>query len=59
MQRKDFVDDQVEKLTIFSYGQPKGKNTDKYNVHTYDAWNVEFIAERASAGRLEHKTRTY
>ena len=26
MQRKDFIDD---KLTIFSYGKPKGKNTDK------------------------------
>ena len=29
MQHKDFVDDRVEKLTIFSYGQPKNKNTDK------------------------------
>ena len=29
MQRKDFVDDRVEKLTIFSYGQPKDKNADK------------------------------
>ena len=28
VQRKDFVDDRVEQLTIFSYGQPKGKNTD-------------------------------
>ena len=25
----DFVNDQVEKLTIFSYGQPKDKNTGK------------------------------
>ena len=29
VQGKDFVDDRVEKPTIFSYGQPKGKNTDK------------------------------
>ena len=27
--RKDFVDDRVEKLMIFSYGQPKDKNTDR------------------------------
>ena len=27
VQRIDFVDDQVVKLTIFSYGQPKGKST--------------------------------
>ena len=30
VQRKDFVDDRVEMLAIFSYGQPKGMNTDKY-----------------------------
>ena len=29
VQRKDFVDDRIEKLIIFSCGQPKGKNTDK------------------------------
>ena len=29
VQRKDFVEDQVVKLTIFSYGQPKSKSTDK------------------------------
>ena len=35
MQHKDLIDDRVEKLTIFSYGQPKGKNTDKgYRTHT-------------------------
>ena len=35
MQRKDFVDDRVEKLMIFSFGQPKGKNTDKgYRAYT-------------------------
>ena len=27
VQCKDYVDDRVEKLTIFSYGQLKGKNT--------------------------------
>ena len=42
MQHKHFVDDQVEKLTIFSYGQPKGKSTDKgYRTHMMLAWNVE------------------
>ena len=29
VQRKDFVEDRVVKFTIFSYGQPKGKSTDK------------------------------
>ena len=29
LQRKDFVDDRVEKLTILSYGQPKDENTDR------------------------------
>ena len=30
-----FVNDRVEKLMIFSYGQPKGKNMDKgYTAHT-------------------------
>ena len=29
VQRKDFVHDRVEKLKTFSYGQPKGKNTDE------------------------------
>ena len=37
MQHTDFVHDQLQKLKIFSYGQPKGKgkNTDKGNrAHT-------------------------
>ena len=28
VQHKDLIDDRVEKLMVFSYGQPKGKNTD-------------------------------
>ena len=50
MQCKDFVDDQVEKLPIFSYTQPKDENTDKsYRAHsTHDAWNVELTAESLS-----------
>ena len=38
LQHKDFVDDQVEKFMTFSYGQAKGKNTDKQGLQcTYDA----------------------
>ena len=29
LQCKDFLDDQVEKLMVFTYGQPKSKYTDK------------------------------
>ena len=51
MQCKDFVDDRVEKLTMFSYGQPKGKNTDKgYRAHMMIETSKCYIA---SAGRLE------
>ena len=38
VQREDFVHDRVEKLKIFSYGQPKGKNTGKQGLQgTFNA----------------------
>ena len=37
MQCKDFIDHQVEKFMIFSYGQPKGKNAESVSSKGYRA----------------------
>ena len=57
MQRKDFVDDRVEKLIILAIGNQRVRILIRAIEH--DTWNIELAAESASAGRLEYEKQMF